>query len=339
MKTTGVICGGSWLVDKTKIIDRWPVEETVAVIEQATMQAGGPGMNLGINLKRLGAAFPVYGVGVLGDDVEGKFLRAVCRRNSVDNKGLRVVPSGQTSYTDVFTSAQTGKRTFFHFEGVNAQLSPDDFDFTTMMASHLHIGAPGIHATMDGPSNDDENGWVTVLKKARQAGLATNMEFISLQPERLAKLARPCLPLLDTLIVNDVEIGAITGIHTVTDGATDVAAVIKAATTAQELGVRQFVVVHFPLGSVVVGPGRAPHIAGSVHLPEKYVVSSVGAGDAFASGLLFGLLHDESLDACVALAHAAATVCLGSVSTNEALIPAKDCLEHARELGYRQPPA
>ncbi len=338
MKTTGLICGGSWLVDKTKIIDRWPIEETVAVISQATMQAGGPGMNLGVNLKQLGAAFPVYGMGVLGDDGEGSFLLEVCKRNNVDKTGLRVVAGGQTSYTDVFTSAQTGKRTFFHFEGVNAELCPDDFDFSSIQADYLHIGAPGIHTTMDAPYHDDENGWVTVLKKAKQAGMATNMEFISLQPERLASLARPCLPLLDTLIVNDVEIGAITGIHTVTDGTTDVSAVVKAAHTALELGVQQFVVVHFPLGSVVAGPGQEPIVSGSVRLPENYVVSSVGAGDAFASGFLYGLIHKRPLEDCVALAHAAATVCLGSVSTNEALVSAQECLDKAQTLGFREPP-
>ena len=47
--------------------------------------------------------------------------------------------------------------------------------------------------------------------------------------ERLAALVRPCLPHLDYLIVNDVEMGAIAGIATLRDGTTDVAACIRAA--------------------------------------------------------------------------------------------------------------
>jgi hypothetical protein len=75
----------------------------------------------------------------------------------------------------------------------------------------LHLGLPGIHKRMDGPWGDDANGWITVLRKAHAAGLETNLELCSIPVERLRGLARPCLPHLDLLIVNDFEIGAITG--------------------------------------------------------------------------------------------------------------------------------
>ena len=68
---------------------------------------------------------------------------------------------------------------------------------------------------MDAPWQGDANGWVTTLKKARAAGLQTNLELASIAPERLAALVRPCLPHLDLLVVNDHEIGGIAGIETV----------------------------------------------------------------------------------------------------------------------------
>jgi hypothetical protein len=57
---------------------------------------------------------------------------------------------------------------------------------------------------MDAPFAAEPNGWVAVLKKARAAGLHTNMELASVAPDTNARLMRPCLPLLDFLIINDV---------------------------------------------------------------------------------------------------------------------------------------
>ena len=47
----------------------------------------------------------------------------------------------------------------------------------------------------------DANGWVTVLKKAKAAGLTTNFELVMIEPRRLAGIMRPCLAHLDYLIV------------------------------------------------------------------------------------------------------------------------------------------
>ncbi len=74
---------------------------------------------------------------------------------------------------------------------------------------------------MDAAWQSEANGWVAVLKKARAAGLMTNLELVSIEPPRVAALARPCLPHLDLLVVNDHEIGAVAGEKTVTAEGTD----------------------------------------------------------------------------------------------------------------------
>jgi sugar/nucleoside kinase (ribokinase family) len=88
----------------------------------------------------------------------------------------------------------------------------DLFDFSETRASHLYLGLPGLHPGTDTPFAAEPNGWVVVLKKARAAGLRTNMELASVAPDSIARLMRPCLPLLDFLIINDVEISALAGI-------------------------------------------------------------------------------------------------------------------------------
>ncbi|ODN65370.1 hypothetical protein A6302_04550 [Methylobrevis pamukkalensis] len=62
---------------------------------------------------------------------------------------------------------------------------------------------------------------MTLLKRARAAGLETNLELCTIPAERQHRLVAPCLPHLDLLIVNDSEIGAIAGAKTVAGGQTD----------------------------------------------------------------------------------------------------------------------
>ena len=70
---------------------------------------------------------------------------------------------------------------------------------------------------MDAPWGEDSTGWLTVLKKARAAGLATNLEMVSTGRERIRVFGRSCAPVLDYLIVNDYEIGAFADIETRND--------------------------------------------------------------------------------------------------------------------------
>lgn len=337
MVKKGVICGGCWLVDKTKIIDRWPEEESLAVIHEETLQGGGPAMNMAVNLKRLGGGFPVAAVGAVGDDHEGRRILEVCGRYGIDTAGLCVMPGVKTSYTDVMTNRNTGKRTFFHCQGAGGLLTPEHFDFSTTPedAAVFHLGAPGIHDAMDAPYKDEANGWAATLKKARAAGLRANMELISLPPERIAALARPCLPHLNTIIINDAEVGALAGMETVRGGETDLKAVERAAYDVLDRGVSDLAAVHFPGGCLIARPGKPPHISPSVKVPPGEIVSSVGAGDAFASGLMFGLIEQWPLEKAVALAHAAAAACLRSMSTHEAFGPAGECLALAEKWGVR----
>jgi len=71
MERRGIICGGCWIVDCNNSISAWPKEETLAVIHSREIRGGGPSHNLSVDLARLGAPFPLWGMGVVGDDDGG----------------------------------------------------------------------------------------------------------------------------------------------------------------------------------------------------------------------------------------------------------------------------
>ncbi len=312
---SGFICAGCWTLDHIKVIDSWPAEEELASIGAMDQQGGGSAHNVSVDLCKLDNSLRVESIGLLGDDAAGDYLLERTVRFGMVNKQMHRTSKAATSFTDVITVEGTGKRTFFHHAGTNDLLTPDHFDFSNSYAKTLHLGLLGVHRTLDAPWNNDANGWVSVLKKAKQAGLATNIELVSINPERNRALALPCLPYLDTLIINDHEAGGLAGIETINQGKTDEKACVLAAQALIELGAMHLVVVHYPSGSVAVTKTAEPLITQADKVEDDAIVSSVGAGDAFVAGLLYALHQHWPLHRALDLAHKVAASSLYSRTT------------------------
>ncbi len=336
MRRRGIITGGTWCVDRNKLVDFWPHEDGIAQIRGEEQMGGGSGCNLAMDVKQLDPDFPIETIALVGDDADGRFLIALADARGIGRRQMHVTREAPTNYTDAFASKATGRRTHLYSAGVAALLAPEHFDFSTTMMRILHLGLPGVHERMDGPWQGEANGWTAVLKKARAAGLETNLELCSVEAERLVALVRPCLPHLDTLIVNDVEIGAIAGIATLRDGATDVAGCITAARRALENGAMRVVVAHFPAGAVAVERGGAVTVKPSLRVPDSEIRGANGAGDAFASGFLYGMHENWPIADALALAHAVAGASLRSMSTTGSVESWRRCLELARAWGERE---
>ena len=335
----GVLSAGTFCVDFNKSIARWPSEDTANEVLEIVRQGGGSGFNMAMDLKRLDPDFPVEAMGVVGDDDLGQFLFAACDAHGVERSQLQALRGGATMSVDAFNVRDNGRRTHFFHPGVAAMMTPDHFDFSSTKARFLHLGLPGAHAAMDRPWGDEANGWVTVLRNAREAGLATNLELMTTAAARLAELGRPCLPHLDMLIVNDFEIGALAGRETRgSDGATDVGAVRRAIDDTLALGRMRWVVAHFPEGAVAGGRDGTRIALGSVAIPAGAVVGVNGAGDAFAAGMIYGLHEDWPIADALRLAHASAAASMRAVSTTDGVAPVGECLALAEKWGFRQLP-
>ena len=99
----------------------------------------------------------------------------------------------------------------------------------------------------------------------------------------------PALLHVDYCILTEFEISRTTGIQVRRADGFDLEAIRAAAYKLIEAGVRQWVIVHFPEGAYALGPDGKLHTQGSLQIPQTKIVSTVGAGDAFAAGVLYGL--------------------------------------------------
>lgn len=333
----GIVTGGTWCADHNKFISHWPGEEEIVEIEKLEVRGGGSACNLAIDIRRLDPEIPVSTIGLVGDDEDGHILIAEADAAGVDRAQMSVAPHGRTAHTDAFTSAKSGHRTHFYLPGTSPLLTPDHFDFTEAQARILHLGLPGVHEQLDNPWGADANGWVTVLKKARAAGIATNLELCSLPAERIAETVHPCLAHLDLLIVNDYEIAALAGSTAGHRSQVDAQACLEAARAVLSKGSMKLVVVHFPAGAVAVSASGEDFSRPSVAVPPEEILGTNGAGDAFAAGMLYGLHESWDVVAAIELGHATAASSVRSLGTTDAVISWRDCLELASRWGWRNP--
>jgi sugar/nucleoside kinase (ribokinase family) len=336
MQRSGILCGVAWCIDSNIGIATWPPEETVAIILSEDHQGGCPGHNMSTALVKLGAPFPVSAIGLIGDDVHGKKLHKICDDHGIDRSQLEMRQGLATSYVMAMTAKDTGKRTFFSTAGAHAAQTPDDFDFTKSNARIVHLGLPGFHEKLDGPWKNDANGWVTILKNARAAGLKSNLEMASFEIGLIKSTVVPMLPWLDSLIINDFEAAAISGIQTIENGDTNITAcrsVIEKIMSAHNN--LEFAVIHFPMGAIAMERNGEVHQHASVNVPREVIVGTNGAGDSFAAGILFGHHEGWPMQKSMKLAHASAAASLRASSTTASIVNWQECLSVADGWGWR----
>jgi len=325
----GILCAGCWTLDQIRIINHWPTEESLALTLRTDKQGGGSAHNVSINLKKMDGSLPVHAAGLLGQDAAGDFLVEQAKKMGVDTSQLQQIEGTTTSFTDVMSVESTGKRTFFHHTGANDLITPDHIDVKQCAAKILHLGLLGVHKKLDEPWKQEANGWVEILKRAKSAGLHTNIEMVSIDPDTNRRLALPCLDYLNSLIINDYEAGCLSSIDTIVNGEADADACMAAARHLLKAGAMGFVIVHFPGGAAAVNKSGESWLVPSVHVAPEVIKGSVGAGDAFTAGVLYGVHTERPLKQCVLLGHAVAAASLRSETTVGSVRSVDECLQLA----------
>jgi sugar/nucleoside kinase (ribokinase family) len=285
----GILAGGNWIVDRLKIVDTYPHEEALANILAESVGNGGSPFNLLVDLAKLGAGFPLAGIGLIGADAAGEWIVAQCRAHGIDARQVRVHPGVPTSYTDVMTVRDTGRRTFFHQRGANALLDDGHFDFAASRARHFHLGYLLLLDRLDQPDGDFGTVAARTLARARATGFTTSIDVVSEDSERFVQVVWPALPHVDYCLLNDFELERTTGLRVRREMDIDLGAVHLAAQRLLDAGVQGWVIVHFPEGAAALGRDGSFHVRGSLRVPPRQIVSTVGAGDAFAAGVLLAV--------------------------------------------------
>lgn len=335
----GITAAGNWIIDRVKRVDCLPGRGMLANIKDQTFSPGGAPANVLHDLARLKASFPLAGIGVIGKDADGNYLRNVFTELGVDIRGLQVTDQAPTSFTDVMNDETTGDRVFFHHRGANALFSPGHVDISRLRCRIFHLGYLLLLDTMD--QADSEYGTVAagLLKQVQAAGILTSLDVVSEESDRFARLVPPALKYVDYLILNEIETARAVGLKVRDEQRRlDGPALMDAVERLYQFGDMRLVAVHMPEGVYMRDRAGRCYSRGSLVLPEGYIAGAVGAGDAFCAGMLYGLHEGWGVLESAGLGSCCAAASLSRAGASEGVLPLQETLGLAKRFGERKPP-
>jgi sugar/nucleoside kinase (ribokinase family) len=267
------------------------------LVDSAILTIGSSSAIFACGVARLG--LKVAFVGVCGDDIFGRFMLDEMARHGVEISNVLIVPGGQTGVSVILTrtfisgyqaSAQRDRAILTH-SGLVAALKADDVTDTLLRNSrHLHVASYFLQTAL-------QSGLPSLFARAHALDLTTSLDT-NWDPSGEWRGFDELLRQVDVFLPNEKEALALTGLVSI-EAASDLLC-RKCDTVAIKLGAQGALACH------------AEETARATALTVQ-VVDTVGAGDTFDAGFLYGWLCGWSLEKALSLA----AVC-GSLSTRRA---------------------
>ena len=333
MRKKGIAVAGNMIVDMLYPIDGFPKPgELTTITADATRSTGGCLCNGILDLAALDPELPLTALGRVGEDEAGDFvLEKLRERPNISLAQIR--RQGTTSYTLVMADEVSKQRSFYQCRGANADFCEADIDWDSLDVDMLHIGYILLLDALDAPDGEYGTKMARLLHSARQRGIKTSIDVVTEASERFGRIVSPALRYTDYCIINEVEAQATTGVRlTREDGLLRREALPEALGTLKELGVSTWAVIHSPEGGFGLDENNAYVEVPSLKLPRGYIKGSVGAGDAFCSGVLYAAWKGLPLAQAIELGTACAACSLSQPGATEGMRSCAEALRLYREL-------
>ena len=333
----GITIAGNILADIVKSIDCYPDMGMLANIIDVKMGVGGCATNTAIDLAKIDRNIPISVIGKIGDDEYGRYVMSQMNRYNIDTQGVSVSMDNPTSFSDVM-SMPSGERTFFHARGANAEFSPGDVDISSINSVILHIGYILLLDCFD--KQDDEYGTVMArfLHKVQQNGIKTSIDVVSdSKADYKAKIV-PALKYCDYAFLNELESSKITDLEPYnTDGTLNIENIKRTMSFIAECGVKEKVIVHCKTAGFCYNvPTGEFTIVPSINIPKEEIKGSVGAGDAFCAGSLYGIYNGFDDKRILEFAASAAACNLFSENSVDGMLDFKRIEKISEKYGWRK---
>lgn len=324
----GICVAGNLVVDITYPIERWPRQsELTTITEGITRSVGGAVCNVVTDLARMDKSLPLSALGVIGQDAEGDFiLEQLGKYRNVDLSLLG--RKGATSFTAVMSDNRTKARTFFQYRGANALFDESFIDWEKIDAELLHVGYILLLDALDQEDAEYGTKMARLLAEARRRGLKTSIDVVTETGDRFRTLVPPALRYTDYCVINELEAQQITGVPLRDESEKLYPENMKEALEQmKELGVSTWAVIHCPEGGYGLDEENRYVSLPSLRLPESYIKGTVGAGDAFCAGVLYGAQKRWALPESIRLGTCAAAASLSEPGASEGVGTAEEVLK------------
>ncbi|MEQ6376730.1 sugar kinase [Bacillaceae bacterium S4-13-56] len=268
-------------------------------------KVGGAELNLAIGCARLGLKAGY--ISRLGNDEFGKYIQTFARGEGIDISQVKLVNGYPTSVNFKEIMEDGSVRTFFYRDKSPVlSMTPDDLD------EEYFKNAKILHLTGIFPAINPKN--MEIIERAISLAKKYNLK-ISFDPNIRLRMwskseARECLlkilPHVDILLAGDEEMDIIIGEK-------DPQKIVEAI---KEMDISYIAIKQGEKGSVGYFNGQyveAPPVKASK------VVDTVGAGDGFNSGIIYGILNNWSLEKTLEFANTIGSMVVSVKGDNEGL--------------------
>lgn len=229
---------------------------------------GGGALNAAVTFARLG--FRVASSFTVGKDHEGKMIRAALKTESV-TAFPRTSREHHTAYSTILLSDR-GERTILVYRGASEEMGRARSDLMDARYAYIVPGAfpfPRVAA---------------LFRKLHERGVCIAMNPSGHYIAMGAKKMRPLLEQLTVLIINREEAASLSGASY-----DDESHIMQ---TLQTMTPGIIVVTDGARGVTVVCDGQSYH---APIFKEQHLLDRTGAGDAFGSGFVAGLMHGRKV--------------------------------------------
>jgi sugar/nucleoside kinase (ribokinase family) len=262
------------------------------LVDAATLTIGSSSAIFACGAARLG--LKVAFIGVCGEDVFGRFMLDEMQKRDVDIENVIRIPDGSTGLSVIlnrpFDSTQSD-RAILTYPGLIAALRAEDVtDSLLRQARHLHIASYFLQTAL-------QPGLPDLFRRARALGSTTSLDT-NYDPAEKWSGFDELLSVTNVFLPNEREALSLAG-ETNVDLAAD-----RLGSKVEALGVKLGAA-----GALGVNAAQRVRVAS---IPVN-VVDTVGAGDSFDAGFLYGYLHNWEIKKTLRLA----CVC-GALSTLKA---------------------
>lgn len=323
----GIVVAGYIGVDVLKEIEGFPGPHDLVNISSVSLALGGLVSNCARDLALLDPELPVGACGVVGNDGYGnEIFKGLGKYKNIDTSLLK--RRGQTAFSDVLSNINTRARAFLTFTGACAEFCEEDVPLDEMTCKIFHAGYVLLMDALDQPDEECGTKMARLLKHAQERGILTSVDMVTTAERERMRLLIPAIRYTDILCVNEHE-GEIAADIPLRDenDALIYENIPKALARFKEMGARKWAVIHAPEGGFGLDEKGEYHAVPGALVPKEYIGGTVGAGDAFTSGILLGAHRDRPLEEALTYATAAAVASLSSPDASEGVRPLEEALK------------
>lgn len=330
----GIAIAGSIITDIVKNLDLYPKMGMLSFVSDIEYSVGGCVPNTAIDLAKIDQSIPIYAFGKVGSDDNGKYILSQLMKYGISVDGISFSTNNPTSFCDVM-SVPAGERTFFHNKGANTEFSPKDINISYNSCELLHIGYVLLLDVFDSPHKEYGTVMAELLHRVQKSGIKTSIDVVSNSSVNYGEKIIPALKYCNYVIINEVECCKIWEYEAYnSNGELNQENIKLCMEKMRDYGVNDKIIVHSKKKSFLlnVKTNKFTETA-SLKIPEEKIKGSVGAGDAFSAGCLYGIYNDFSDKEMLDFASASAACSLFAANSTDGIKSKNEILNMLEQYG------